>query len=121
MFGDSNVLHRDADMYSFLLEAKVIYTSHMSESAAYAVSLDKTLEPIDVYHKAEQASFYHISKFLFTVDNPKEWLNRTLNSHKCGVVNPEIEPNWREKIDQYLEYIMSVRAKFKNKYITKTA
>jgi len=64
LFGNKNVLDRDADMYKFLLTAKTIYTSHMSESAVYAACLDKQLEPVDVYHKAEQASFYHISKFL---------------------------------------------------------
>lgn len=119
LFGDSNVLDRDADMYSFLVESKIVYTSHMSESAVYAICLDKNIEPIDVYQKAEQASFYHISKFLFNSDKPKEWLNRTLNSYKSGIINPEIEENWKEKIDQYLDYIMATRAKFKNKYIAK--
>jgi hypothetical protein len=121
LFNDANVLHRDADMYSFLVEAKTVYTSHMSESAVYAICLDKIIEPIDVYNKVEQASFYHINKYLFSVDQPKEWLNRTLNSYKSGIVNPEIEENWKEKIDQYLDYIMTTRAKFKNKYIAKPA
>lgn len=119
LFGSTNVLDRDYDMYAYLLKADTIYTSHMSESAAYAVCLDKVIEPIDVYNRVEQGSFYHINKFLFTEDNPKEWLNRTLNSHKSGIINPEIDPNWKEKVDSYLEYINSVREKFKFKYIAK--
>lgn len=119
LFGDAHVLHRDADMYEFLLSAKIVFTSHMSESAVYTVCLDKQIEPIDVYNKVEQGSFYHINHFLFTEENPKEWINRTFNSPKCGVINPEIEPNWKQKVDQYLEYITGVRNKFKNKYLSK--
>lgn len=117
LFGKDCVLDRDADMYSFLLEANTIYTSHMTESAVYAACLDKKLEPIDVYNKVEQGSFYHVNKFLFSSDNPKEWINRTLNSPKCGIINPEVDANWKKKIDEYLEYIMEVRGRHKNKYI----
>lgn len=119
IFGDANVLHRDADMYEFLINAKLVFTSHMSESAVYSVCLDIPIEPIDVYNKVEQGSFYHINKFLFNSDDPKEWLNRTLNSYKCGIVNPEVDTNWKSKVDNYLTYIMAVRNKHKNKYIEK--
>lgn len=119
LFTDERVLHRDADMYEFLINAKIVYTSHMSESAVYAACLDKQIEPIDVFNKVEQGSFYHINYFLFTEDNPKEWINRTFNSAKSGVINPEVDSNWKQKVDEYLEYITSVRNKFKNKYISK--
>lgn len=119
IFGDAKVLHRDADMYEFLINAKLVFTSHMSESAVYAACLDIPIEPIDVYNKVEQGSFYHINKFLFTSDDPKEWLNRTLNSYKCGIINPEVDQNWKTKVDNYLSYIMNVRNKYKNKYIEK--
>lgn len=117
LFGDKNVLERDLDMYAILLESETIFTSHMSESAVYAVALDKRIEPIDVYNKVEQGSFYHVNKYLFTVDEPKTWINRALNSPKCGIVNPEIEENWQKKIDMYIEYIMAQRNKHKNKYV----
>ena len=119
LFGSDTMLDRDADMYSYLKNADTIFTSHMTESATYAVCLDKNIEPIDVYNKVEQGSFYHINKFLFTVPNPKEWLNRTLNSPKSGIFNPEVDKNWEEKVDQYLEYILEVRESYKNKYIAK--
>jgi len=117
LFGSKNVLERDLDMYSILIDSEVIFTSHMSESAVYAVALDKRIEPIDVYNKVEQGSFYHVNKYLFNVDDPKNWMNRALNSYKCGIVNPEIEENWQKKIDSYLEYIMAQRNKNKNKYV----
>lgn len=119
MFGNDFILDRDADMYSFLIEADTIYTSHMTESAVYAIALGKTIEPIDVYNKVEQGSFYHINKFLFAESNPAEWVNRTLNSAKSGIINPEIDSNWRTKIDTYLEYIVDIRNQNKNKYISK--
>lgn len=117
MFGNQTVLDRDADMYSYLIKADTIYTSHMSESAVYAISLGKTIEPIDVYNKVEQGSFYHINKFLFSEENPQKWLNTTLNSHKSGIINPLIDTEWKSKIDKYLEYLMAERDKYKNKYI----
>lgn len=117
LFGNETVLDRDADMYAYLLKADTVYTSHMSESAVYAVALGKTIEPIDVYNKVEQGSYYHINKFMFTSDNPKEWINRTLNSYKCGIINPIVDSKWKEKIDNYLNYMMNERDKYKNKYI----
>lgn len=115
--GKDRVLDRDADMYQYMLKAETVFTSHLSESAVYAVCLDKQIEPIDVYHKTEQGSFYHINKFLFTEDDPKAWINRTFNSAKCGIINPSIDSKWKIKIDEYLDYIMSARDRYKNKYI----
>lgn len=117
IFGDSAVLDRDEDMYAYLLEAETVFTSHMSESAIYAVALNKTIEPIDVYHKVEQGSFYHINHFLFDSENPAKWANKTFNSYKSGIINPLLDENWKEKIDNYLEYIMNVREKYKFKYV----
>lgn len=121
MFGNSSVADRDADVYKLLLaeNTQLVYTSHMSESAVYAVSLNKQIEPIDAYNKVEQGSFFHVNKFLFTQQDPKNWINRTLSSHKSGIVNPEIETNWKQKIEAYLDYITTERAKHKDKYVYK--
>lgn len=119
LFGAGCVTDRDSDMYALLKEAQIVYSSHMSESVVYAVSLDKQVEPIDAYGKVEQGSFYHINKFLFTEDDPKSWLNRTLASPKCGIFNPEVDSDWKQKVDLYLEYTMELREKYKNKYVYK--
>lgn len=117
LFGEDKILPRNANMYDFLAHADVIHTSHMSESAAYAVALDKKIEPIDVYNKITQGSFYHINKFLFIEKDPKEWLNKTFNSHKSGIICPTIDPDWKAKVDAYLEYIDEIKESYKNKYI----
>jgi hypothetical protein len=117
LFGNDAVLDRDVDVYQLMLGAKKVFTSHMSESAVYAICSDKTIDPIDAYNKVEQGSFYHINTHLFNQPDPKAWLNKTLNSPKCGIVNPEITSDWKQRIDSYLEYIMAERAKHKNKYV----
>ena len=117
LFGNQTLLDRDTDMYYYLSGAKRVFTSHMSESAMYAVALGKEIDPIDVYHKAEQGSFYHINKFLFTEEDPQGWANRTFNSPKSGVINPILDEHWKYRIDQYLDYIYAERLKYKNKYV----
>jgi len=117
LFEEDTILPRNADLYYFLLEADTIFTSCISESAVYAVSLDKEIQPIDVYNKEEQGAFYHINKNLFTEKDPKEWVNKTFSSHKSGVINPNVDKDWKEKIDKYLEYIHKVRQDNKYKYV----
>jgi hypothetical protein len=117
LFEEDTILPRNADLYHFLLEADVVYTSCISESAVYAVSLDKDIEPIDVYNKEEQGSFYHINKNLFTEKDPKDWVNKTFSSPKSGVINPNVDKDWKGKIDKYLEYIHQVREDNKYKYV----
>ena len=117
MFGKESMLDRDTDLYYYLVGTKNVFTSHMSESAVYAVSLGKPIDPIDKYSKAEQGSFFHINKFLFTAEDPQEWINRTFNSPKSGIINPQLDSNWETKLDGYLEYITEERSKFKNRYL----
>lgn len=119
LFGDDCVTERDADMYKLLVDTEVVFTSHMSESVIYAVSLGKQIEPIDVYGKVEQASFYHLNKHLFTENDPAAWANKMLSSYKSGVFNPEIDSDWKQRIDLYLEYIMQQREAYKDKYVYK--
>jgi len=49
MFGESNVAHRDADLYTMMAKAKKIFATHHSESVALATALSKDVNPIDVY------------------------------------------------------------------------
>lgn len=120
LFGDESVTDRDADMYSLLVDSNIVYTSHMSESVVYAVSLDKQIEPIDVYGKVEQASFYHINRNLFLDKNPKLWINTVLNSAKSGIINPELDSQWKQRLNDYLDYIMQEREEHKDKYVYST-
>jgi hypothetical protein len=121
MLGESVVLNRDDDLYKLLLDAEVVYTTHRSESIVYAVALGKSVDCIDVYQKAHEGAFYYISNSIFNhgpkVENQQRFIQRAFNSFKSGVVNPELDENWKDRIDQYLKYIMDVREEYKNKYV----
>jgi hypothetical protein len=117
LFGEEKVLHKSEDMYGYLLEADIIYTSMLSESVAYAVALGKRVEPIDKYHDTPRGSFYHINRFLFHESDPSEWLQTTFNSYKSGVIYPDIDDSWRQKVIDYLGFINDKRKKYSNKYI----
>lgn len=117
LFKEDNVLHRNDDLYTLLAQSEIIYSSVISESAMYATALGKQLEPIDVYHKTPEGSFYHINRYLFKEDDPTAWVNRTFNSYKSGIFCPLIDDDWKEKLVNYLDYIAIVRKKYKNKYL----
>lgn len=117
-FGEECILPRDIDMYHFLEKAKKVYTTHISESAIYSVALGKEIEPIDVWNQQHRGSFYAINHKLF--DNQHDgvnFINKVFSSSKSGFFNPKLENNWRDKVDNYFEYITSKRNKYKNWYI----
>jgi hypothetical protein len=119
IFGDDTILPRSADLYSFFVESETIYTSHLSESAVYAIALAKDIEPIDVYSKIEMGSFFHINRFLFEREarDAQEWVNRAFSDARSGVINPAVDEDWKKKIDDYLEYIHDERDKHEHKYV----
>lgn len=118
LFGEEAILPRDIDMYYFLEKAKKIYSTHISESVLYAIVLGKDVEPIDVYQNVHQGSFYSINNPLY--DNQKngiEWINKTFSSYKSGVINPNVDKDWKNKVDLYIEYIVAKREKYKGWFI----
>ena len=121
MLGEGVVLNRDDSLYNLMIDAEVIHTSHRSESLIYAVALGKEVDCIDVYQKAHEGSFYPIADGIFDagpdVKDQQEYIQTTFNSYKSGVINPELDENWKDRIDQYLKYIMEVREEYKNKYV----
>lgn len=119
MLGDI-VLDRDINMYKLLLNCEVAHVSHMTESAVYAVALNKEIIPIDVYNTIERASFYHINSGLFSADDPAHWIQKVLNSPKSGIVNPEVQDDWEVRMSEYFEYILEEREKHKFDYVATT-
>lgn len=119
MYGEHQILDRNLDMYYYMQHADKVYSTHLSESALYALVLGKEIEPIDVLHMQHRGSFYPINQHLF--DRPGQegidWVNRVFSSYKSGIINPAVDNDWREKIDQYLEYIMKKRKFYKNFYL----
>lgn len=107
----------DSDLYEVLPTVDTVYTTHVSESAMYATAIGKTISPIDRFEKRQPSSFGHINYFLFNELDPVSVVNPMLSSHKSGIVCPELEPNWKEKVTAYLDYILEIREKIKDHFI----
>jgi len=105
------------DLYLLLDKAKTIYTTHISESALYSTLLNKEISPIDAIQKRVPAAFAHINHYLFVNPDAKDWINHVFSSHKSGVLHPEIDDDWKGKMDKYFDYILNVRDRQKNFYI----
>ncbi len=117
-FGEENILPRHIDMYHYLQKAKGVYTTHISESCIYGIVTGKKTEPIDVWNNIQRGSFYCINNHLLTHQkDAKEYINKTFSSYKSGIINPEVDKNWKEKVDKYMDYIFNKRETYKNWFL----
>lgn len=117
-FGEENILPKNVDMYYYMQKAKGVYSTQISESALYAAVLGKKIEPVDVWNNIQRGSFYCVNSYIyFNQDNIKEYVNRTFSSYKSGIINPELDKDWKKKVDDYIEYICEKREKYKDWYI----
>lgn len=114
---DSDFAPIHSDLYELIQKADTVYTSHISESCLYSVSLGKEVNPIDQFHRRHMTSFGSINRLLFIDEDPIHLINPTFSSHKSGIICPDIEDNWKEKIDNYLDYILAKREHVKNHFI----
>ena len=121
LLGEKRVLPRDVDLYQFFEDVHTVYTTHISESCIYAAVLGKDIEPIDVWNMIDRGSFYCFNRNLFRIQAeggvPDEWINKVFSSPRSGVINPLMNKNWKDSVDEYLEYIHKERKKYKNWYI----
>jgi hypothetical protein len=118
LFGEDTILPREIDLYHFLAKVDKVYTTHISESALYAVALGKEIEPIDVYNDIRMGSFFSMNEGLFNNQvEGKQWINKVMSNPKSGIINPTLDVNWKSKVDIYLEYIMTKRNLYKDWYI----
>ena len=105
-------------MYYYLQKAKGVYTTHISESAVYSVVMNKDTQPIDVWNNIQRGSFYCINNHLLSNQhNAKEYVNKTFSNFKSGIINPEIDKNWKFKVDKYIDYICDKREQYKGWFI----
>ena len=117
-FGEECILPRDCNMYYYLQKAENVYTTHISESCAYAVVLGKYTQPIDVWNNIQRGSFYCINNHIFKEQaQAKKFINYTFSSYKSGIINPVLDKNWKKKVDDYLDYIMFKRETYKNWFL----
>lgn len=118
LLGADAVLPRDVDLYHFLNKAKKIYSTHWSESVVNAIALGKPVEALDVYNDIHRSSFYAINTQAFAHQHHgKEWINKTFSNPKSGVINPYIDENWKDKVDDYFTYICKKRDYYKHWFI----
>ena len=106
-----------SDMFKLIDNSEYVYTTMISESALSAYIQNKKVDHFDLFQNRHLASFIHINYYLFSEPNPVEWADTAFSSYKSGIVNPEIDANWKDKIDQYLDYIMQLRSYYENSYI----
>ena len=116
--GENNVLDRDDDLYYYLKNSKKVFGTCYTESILYASVLGLDREPIDRYNRRSRAGFYHINKILFNIPSKiaGDSINKILSNPRSGVFNPRVDNDWKLKIDQYLEYMASIRNNYENWY-----
>lgn len=107
----------DEDLFHLVKEAEYVYTTMLSETALTANVIGKKVSHYDLFQNRETAPFYHINYFIFTTPDPVAWADRAFASPKSGIIHPDIDKDWKGKIDQYLDYIMQLRAFYKDAYI----
>lgn len=117
LIGDAQVAHCRSDLYQLIESSDTVYTTHISETALTALLLGKNIEPIDMFHRRLMGSFSHINHFCFTELQPLETLASIFASPKSGLVHPEVDKDWRKKVDDYLDYTLSMRATQKGHYV----
>ena len=111
------VAGKDEDVYSYIKDAEVVYTTHWSETAFHAACLGKRVEPIVKFNEKLHGSYGHINKHIFETDEPKYVINKMLNSYRSGLVHPTYQPDWKERISKYLGYIHDKRSNYRTRYL----
>lgn len=114
--GMAYMAKRTDDLYALIDKAKIVYTTHISETALTALLMGKTISPLEPFNARFTGSFSHINHFCFSEENPVDTLKSIFASPKSGVIHPEIDKDWKEKIDKYFDYILTKRALQKGHY-----
>ena len=47
----------------------------------------------------------------------KKYIDKCFSSYKSGIINPKIDKNWKEKVDNYFKYISTKRDVYKDWFI----
>lgn len=113
----ATVADKDEDVYAYIKQADVVYTTHCSETAFHSVCLGKKVQPIDKFNAKMFGSFSHINKHIFETNNPKYIINKMFNDYRSGLVNPKYQSDWKERVSAYLSYIHKKRDSYRYKYL----
>lgn len=107
--GESQLADPHSNLYDIIRKASTIYTSHISETALTSLLLGKRVSPMEVFATRFTGSFSHINHFCFSEPDPVETLKSIFASPKSGIIHPDIDENWKDKMDKYFEYTLTMR------------
>ena len=107
--GEAQLADQHSNLYDIICRADTVYTSHISETALTSLLLNKRVSPMEVFGNRFTGSFSHINHFCFSEPDPIGTLKSIFASPKSGIVHPEIDKNWKDKIDKYFEYTLTMR------------
>ena len=114
--GDAQMATRKDNLYELMEKADTVYTTHISETALTALLMGKKISPLDPWGRRLMGSFSHINHFCFSEEDPVNTLKSIFASPKSGVIHPSIDKDWKGKVDQYFDYILSKRQMQKGYY-----
>lgn len=97
------------DMYDLIKKSKYVYTTHVSETALTSLILNKTIEPIDKYSDRMISGLSALNHFCYNYEDAVNKLDKIFASPISGIIHPDIDKNWKNKIDKYLDYILNKR------------
>lgn len=107
--GESILADKHSNLYQLIRQANIVYTSHISETALTSLLLGKKISPMEKFVNRLTGSFSHINHFCFTEPDPVPTIKSIFASPKSGIVHPDIDKDWKGKIDKYFEYTLSMR------------
>lgn len=107
------------DLYKMLKGADRIHTTHLSESVLYSAVLGKEITSIEKIQSIKNAAFMYINSLVFGRPKDKNYVPvcAAMTSYKSGVINPDIDPLWKSKVEKYIDYILEVRENYKGCYV----
>lgn len=114
--GSAQMAGRHDDLYEIMEKVERVYTTHISETALTGLIMGKKVSPLDPFMNRLTGSFSHVNHFCFSESEPLKVLGSIFASPKSGIVHPDIDKDWKGKIDEYFEYIMAQREIQKSHY-----
>ena len=114
--GKAHLASRKIDLYDVICQTNTVYTTHISETALTGLLLEKRVEPLDPFDKRLTGAFAHINHFCFSEPDPIKTLGSIMASPKSGVFHPDVDKDWKQKMENYFEYTLDRRERQKGHY-----
>lgn len=117
--GDCQIASNNDDLYNLMVKADLVYTTHVSETALTALIMGKKISPMDPFGMRMRGAFTHINHFCFSEPDPITTVSQIMASPKSGIICPEVDIDWKAKIDEYFNYAVKMRTLQRGHYCGK--